>query len=212
MRQPATQSLLFVDRVWREFREIVDRDRKAGSRRGNKVHEVHRVFEAILNEVDKPLRASIRRQVAGTCIASEADDIAQAVFMLIWMQLKSGSLKGLTLENWRESKNLYRIRTTAFRNAKFVRYRIFRRTNRLLTNIDDFSSQCIHEHEMQLFENDIRSALKNCAKEIQDAFFLRLDGLSYREIAEHQGVSESVARLRHFRARAVLKAWLEDIE
>ena len=175
------------------------------------VHEVHRVFEAIRNEVHTQLRASIRRQSAGTCVESEADDIAQVVFILLWQALKSGSLKDLTLENWNTPENLFRIRTTVFRTARFVRYRFYRRTSRLRTNVEDFSSQYSQVADMQLFEEDMRLAMQKCLKETQEAFFLRSEGMSYPEIAGHQGVTSNVARLRYFRARAVLKKWLSDI-
>ena len=188
----------------------METERETGSQRGIKVHDVHRVFHEIFNEVGAPLKASIRRQSAGTCVESEADDIAQAVFMLVWRELISGSLQGLTLENWNDSENLFRIRTTVFRTAKFVRYRLFRRTNRWKTNFEEFSSHRTHDHHMQFIENDLRSALSDCSSEIQEAFFKRLDGFSYREIAGHQGVAESVVRVRNHRARAVLRKWLTD--
>jgi RNA polymerase sigma-70 factor (ECF subfamily) len=136
-----------------------------------------------------------------------ACDIVQETFLKLWNM--RDTLEG---DESRASSLVYTIarnlRIDKFRRDKFMSYREQIEDDELVT-----SGETSVASDGDYLKTRLESALENLPPLLREAFVLfQMSELSVREISLHLGITESLVKVRIFRAKQKLKAALSDLD
>ena len=151
----------------------------------------------IWNNYHAQLHAFIRRRVGED---AAADDILQEVFLRTHRRL--GELKEETkLQSW-----LYQIARNAIIDHYRSRSMATAELDELPEEVSDSGARAVQE-----LAQCLRPMIESLPQSYRDALIMsELEGLTQREIAEHEGISLSGAKSRVQRARMMLKERLDE--
>jgi RNA polymerase sigma-70 factor (ECF subfamily) len=136
-----------------------------------------------------------------------ACDIVQETFLKLWSMRDT-----LEDDESRVSGLVYTIarnlRTDKFRHDKFISYREQIEDDELVV-----SGETSVANDGDYLKKRLESALDSLPPLLRDAFVLfQVSELSVREISLQLGISESLVKVRIFRAKEKLKAALSDLD
>lgn len=135
-----------------------------------------------------------------------ACDIMQESFMRLWNMreqlTEDSSLSGLVFTIARNLRTDY-----ARRNKRMV-YQDEIRDEELTTSPSDTAAD-----DMAYLRNKLQAAINALPEDQRQAYTLfQVAGLSVRDIARQEGISESLVKVRVFRARQRLQVLLQDLK
>lgn len=136
-----------------------------------------------------------------------ACDIVQETFLKLWsmrdtLEGDENSISGLV---YTIARNL---RTDKFRRDKFISYREQIEEGELISEGD-----APLESDKDYLKKRVEKALESLPPLLRDAFVLfQVSELSVREISLQLGISESLVKVRIFRAKQKLKEVLSDLD
>lgn len=162
--------------------------------------EIESLYRSLAPKVTNYLVAN------GTPYAA-ACDIVQETFLKIWnmrddLEGDESRISGLAHTIARN------LRTDRFRHEKFMTYREQIEDHELITQGDDFVAG-----DGDYLRKRLESALESLPPLLRDAFVLfQVSELSVREISLQLGISESLVKVRIFRAKQKLKEVLSDLD
>jgi RNA polymerase sigma-70 factor (ECF subfamily) len=162
--------------------------------------EIESLYRSLAPKVTNYLVAN------GTPYAA-ACDIVQETFLKIWnmrddLEGDESRISGLAHTIARN------LRTDRFRHEKFMTYREQIEDYELVTQGDDFVAG-----DGGYLRKRLESALESLPPLLRDAFVLfQVSELSVREISLQLGISESLVKVRIFRAKQKLKEALSDLD
>ena len=162
--------------------------------------EIESLYQSLAPKVTNYLVAN------GTPYAA-ACDIVQETFLKIWnmrddLEGDESRISGLAHTIARN------LRTDRFRHEKFMTYREQIEDHELVTQGDDSVAG-----DGGYLRKRLENALESLPPLLRDAFVLfQVSELSVREISLQLGISESLVKVRIFRAKQKLKEALSDLD
>jgi RNA polymerase sigma-70 factor (ECF subfamily) len=158
-----------------------------------------KAFDALFSRYASPVRSYLFRMVGS---GAQADDLVQATFLSV-VRARGRFLRGSRFKPW-----LYAIATNAARDARR------RSKSEAVTDDGDLPDQPAEPSPLKDpgLERQVRLALEQLPAAQREAIVLhRFEGLSFAEIAQVVGLTESAVKVRAHRGYEALRGLLRGV-
>ena len=170
------------------------------------------LFQEFLDGNNRWLSYSFNKYYRGLCVyaykmtesKSAAEDIVQNLFVNLWEKKKN-----ITIQT---SVKSYLLRSVHNRCLDFIAHKSIKENHRLY-HLNHFTEEEAIDYPLMDFElkERLKNAIDSLPDGIRESFIMnRIDGLTYKQIAEKEGVTVKAIEYRISKSLSILREVLKD--